>query len=440
MATKIHVIALNDKEVIDLMEQCGTILGGTVRKSFSFGEQNLGSWEDSPHSELLTSSSRLISAANIGYQSQTSNSGSNYSLNLSFERNLASSSASDPSPFLNALTLGTNNYPSEADVKLYALVWAHVSDFVANRMPTALEAKSAIIDASVEGLRNLKTIHEVLVRELAEQSTKITEQGIVQTQKLNEQFEEKERKLFEDYQEKEENLSSRLAKLNAREALLDNRSHMHVRRELRQNMGAELKSRLAMASLPKSVGEFRFAILFACGIGIVFFAWLTLWSLNELSVELGNLRAPLGIGDAAPTPHQSYYLMVKSAFSGFGLAVTLFYLLGWLKKVHDTDLRSERDLERFRYDLDRASWVIETVLEAKENNNKVVPSIWLEAATRSMFAKNSDKASEADPLDALGALLNLSAKAEIGMNGTKLEIGQSGLKKAVKAHDALNED
>ena len=133
----------------------------------------------------------------------------------------------------------------------------------------------------------------------------------------------------------------------------------------------------------------------------------------------------------------SIYVVISAIFrtSAPILLVTglLFYLLTWLKRTHSEDVSAERELERYSYDIDRASWAIETILEAQAKETGEVPALWIEGVTRSLFARSAARDEDREALDALGSLLNVSAKAEIGPNGPRFEINRPGLRKLGKA-------
>jgi hypothetical protein len=116
----------------------------------------------------------------------------------------------------------------------------------------------------------------------------------------------------------------------------------------------------------------------------------------------------------------------------------LFYLLSWLKQLHAEDVRSERDLERYSYDIDRASWVIETILEA-ETKEGDVPSEWISGVTHALFTRTDARTEESSAADGLASLFNVAAKAEFGPSGPRFEISRPGLRKIGKSMEQTSE-
>jgi hypothetical protein len=79
--------------------------------------------------------------------------------------------------------------------------------------------------------------------------------------------------------------------------------------------------------------------------------------------------------------------------------------------------------------MDRASWVVETILQMNSAEKSEVPDEWLEAVCRDLFVTTAQSREESRPLDAFAALFDATAKARIGTNGLEFEIDRKGAKK-----------
>jgi hypothetical protein len=448
-------LAASDNEVIDVLRKCSEYMtkcassyGATVTREVKLGSVSLGDWTLNDFSHNFSLTSKIIGNISVAYHRRDpSNQYNNFTLNVIYSRHPVDKEGNNLSPFLNDFKIVISNTPNDLEKQLQIDVWVALNEFVAERMPSAVETGSPIVDNAIASLNNLKSIHEMLVQQLAKQSSEVSQRATEQASKLSKEFDERNKKLTEELDRERRLLAESKHALDERERTLDNRSHMHVRRESRSNMASELKTRLETESIPDTVRRLRWGIIVGCLTGLGFFGLLTAWSLVEISTQFSTQLPEAASVEIVPAPEKGtyylqriYYLVIKGALSGIGFAATLFYLIGWLKRTHDSDLKSERELERYRFDLDRASWVIETVLEASEKESRAVPTQWLEAATRTMFSRQSSKNEEADPLDALGALLNMTARAEIGVNGTRLELGRGDLRKVTRAHDHLKGD
>ncbi len=60
----------------------------------------------------------------------------------------------------------------------------------------------------------------------------------------------------------------------------------------------------------------------------------------------------------------------------------------------------------------------------------------VDGVTHGLFQSSSTVDEGVTPLEALGTLLNVTAKAELGPNGTKLEFDGKGLKKIAKSGES----
>ncbi|MFH1157583.1 MAG: hypothetical protein V1721_01670 [Pseudomonadota bacterium] len=91
----------------------------------------------------------------------------------------------------------------------------------------------------------------------------------------------------------------------------------------------------------------------------------------------------------------------------------------------------ERDFERYAYDINRASWAIETIMDITKNEGKLPPQTWIEAVCNNLFQRdekdNNDR--EVSPIE---SILSASARLEYGPEGTKFEIDKGGVKKLSK--------
>lgn len=227
-----------------------------------------------------------------------------------------------------------------------------------------------------------------------------------------------------EYDQKLAELTRSREALSARERELDDRDHMHARRKMREDITGSLKNRLERPGVSRETRQLRTWFIVGSAAGIAAFGALAGYAAYDLHTVLS--RTP--DGNFLPLVIAAIRFSVPAAIAG-GLLV---YALGWLKHLHAEDSRSERDLERYRYDIDRASWAIETILEAQAKEGGTVPDAWIGGATNGLFARTENGSSERDAVDALGSLFNFAARAEFGPNGPKLEFNRPGLRRLSK--------
>lgn len=62
-----------------------------------------------------------------------------------------------------------------------------------------------------------------------------------------------------------------------------------------------------------------------------------------------------------------------------GMAIGfVVYLLTFMRKSHDEDVRYHRELQRYSMEINRASWVTEAAMEMSTKENAKLPEKWVE--------------------------------------------------------------
>jgi hypothetical protein len=120
---------------------------------------------------------------------------------------------------------------------------------------------------------------------------------------------------------------------------------------------------------------------------------------------------------------------IKAAVSGVGGAAFIWAGLSGLKGSTESQRRFSQQLQRYSFDMDRASWVVETLLQMNSMESAQVPDVWLEAACRELFAQEPTSDGAGDSLTALAALLDATARAKIGTNGFEFELNKRALRR-----------
>jgi hypothetical protein len=316
--------------------------------------------------------------------------------------------------------------PPDAEKVIY--LWRSIENFRSRHVLSPAIAEGASSD--------LRKLVAEQIAQLSDLQVQIVEKAESSRQKSVDEIEARRNQLEAEWNERRRELesaaSARLSEVDrerkefeAAKKELDDRGHMHARRELRTQITSTLKARLQRPGVSAQSSRLRLWFVSAVLGGISISAGYAIYETVQLN------RILVGASNA------SIYVVLAAIFRTTApiLLVTalLFYLLTWLKRTHTEDVNAERELERYSYDIDRASWAIETILEVQTKESGEVPSLWIEGVTRSLFTRATHKDEDRDALDALGSLLNLSAKAEIGPNGPRFELGRSGLRRLGKA-------
>lgn len=237
----------------------------------------------------------------------------------------------------------------------------------------------------------------------------------------------------------EESHSKQVEKLNEREAALDDRDHMHVRREQREQINNEVKQRLKETIVPASASIKRwtvFLMAISASVFLGFASYKGMDSLDTMLASSGGVTQVVGGEQVrAPSllqqmPEAFWFILIKTLLSSIGTIVFLFYAITWLRQLYLDDVKTQREMERYAYDINRASWAIETIMEMKTTKEAAPPDAWIDATCRNLFdSRSNDDENRIHPIE---AILSSSAKVEFGPDGAKFELGKKGARQLAK--------
>lgn len=283
-------------------------------------------------------------------------------------------------------------------------------------VPTGLDStgfNSALSALTAQHQEMMSTLH-ARINELEDDRTKWSQ----------EKAEEQERQAAEINRQKDEIDKQR------RQLQLDS-----PRAERRKILG-DFTDKAGHLAEDVSLGErfviVRLAVFSAAMVSGVIFAIIALSSVYAISGgTIGLWGFDLNFANQVEIT-QNYVLIAFLSFkSAISTAISIgSFLLGinWLKSLQNEEARNARVVSRFKRDLIRASWIIETVQEIRGNDgNASVPDVWLERATHGMF-DNDGIENEQDHSDSLKALLSNSNKLSVGPNGITAEYSSKGAK------------
>ena len=95
------------------------------------------------------------------------------------------------------------------------------------------------------------------------------------------------------------------------------------------------------------------------------------------------------------------------------------YAINWFRTICLDDVRNERRYEKHGHDIDRASLVIETIMEVGENERSEVPDVWVEGVYRNLCQDSVDEDPGNSPSSTLAALLETVGGAIIETDGAE---------------------
>ena len=324
------------------------------------------------------------------------------------------------------------------DVKLSAEIANLIDKHFKTSLPISLKGDGGDIGIFVTQLAEISTgIADTLSKSQIDADKKAQER----LAKLDEQSAELHKTLKSDRKKLQKTYDDKSNELNAREAELNNARARSERRGLRQSINAALRNSLENEIIPQSARFARYPIIMIAGIGLAFSLYFAFFSFNQfaqLITQLGQGRED--VNDVAFLVNSGLInwlfasLFLRGSI-GIGAATFFgYYLIRYFKNLEETANRRALDLERYLFDIDRASWVIETIMELKDDEGiSTIPEPWLRGTTHNLFGSDGVKNEDTqNPLEALGEILATGAKLKVGNGGGELEIQPKAAKKIAK--------
>lgn len=193
---------------------------------------------------------------------------------------------------------------------------------------------------------------------------------------------------------------------------INDREPQHERRALRELLSGAISEKLEPDAIKSRWGERMAALSFTTAGAALLVA--SIYITEGIS---GNL-------DGA-----AWLIAGKSLLAGVAGGAFLWAGLSNLRTATVSAREFEEAALRYRFDIDRASWVVETILQMSANEKTEIPSEWLEAVCRHLFENRTGSDESTSTLEAVSALFDATAKARFGTNGVEFEIDKKGAKK-----------
>ncbi|MBW8285918.1 MAG: hypothetical protein K0M55_20225 [Rhizobium sp.] len=199
---------------------------------------------------------------------------------------------------------------------------------------------------------------------------------------------------------------------------LDDRSNTFVRRAIRSEIKESITGSLASSLFSANTASQRRPVRWAYWLFIVAAAAFTIFSSYQIAL-LPSLEAATGI-----------ILIIKASVGGFTTIGLALLYLKWETTWINQQAEFERILSATRTDIDRASWVVESLLEWNREAQTPMPAELLAALTRRLFDWDAKLEESQSPADSLAsAILGSASNLKIGPNGAELDISNRGLKR-----------
>lgn len=334
------------------------------------------------------------------------------------------------------------------------------------------EANSDILIQAQKRIQELEISHSQRRQDLEESFNKKSESLINELQ-------EKEQLLEKSHEEKISQLAQQELALKERSSKLDDRDNTHVRREIRDRMLNDVKSRISDFGVSRLTNRKRIPVL----VGLLAMAavFSSLLIANVIQINRMNMIDEVTISEAfskikssANVPSSTNIMedakltpantkktddqqnknsidtillqkisnllitplvmaWIKLSILSIGLIGTIIYYIKWQSRWADFHANSEFQLQQFYIDVNRANWVIESCLEWRKETGSVIPKELLQSITHNLFTvENKELEQVMHPADELAsALLGKASHLKMNIAGNELLIEKPGKIKPV---------
>lgn len=225
---------------------------------------------------------------------------------------------------------------------------------------------------------------------------------IAKEQEFKDKLESEVIALQETFSRKEAALVEREKALEERLKEVDDRASKHARRDALQRIKKRLEERNNEFKLTKGTRTLRWwtggiAMFSLLGFGgVVLYSWI--------------YTPP-----SPPTlPHEWVFFILRFIAPALGLMGTVIYLLRWTNEWFERHAREEFRLKRLDLDIDRATFIVETALEWKEEKGTEIPDQLLDRLSLNLFSEDSRASTVSHPVEELlASMKNASGDVEI---------------------------
>ena len=340
-----------------------------------------------------------------------------------------------PSPYFDEIVLRHSDLVSGIEGFIFIkLCVSIIEKHIPKTLSLADDDKSNVIDILQSEMASLSKQHAKMLSDLSTERAeyrRLTDEVNQKSEEERRAFKERsqresneEMERFQQYRSEEEsNLQQRETKLDEREKTLDDRQHVHVRRELRKQITEKYSARRNLPTVAKKSISLRMIIFGLTLFSGVLLGGFGVYSFNQ-SIQFSDI------------PNISHWIIIGLSLRGtisMILAVGFVaYAINWLRVVYLDDVRIGRRYVSNSDDIDRASFVIETIMEVGEKEKTEMPNAWIEGVCRNLFTDRNESNDGKAPTSALSLLLDLIAGAKFGTEGAEVSVDRRGTRQLKK--------
>ncbi|MGJ5153031.1 hypothetical protein [Bradyrhizobium sp. HKCCYLR1023] len=414
MATSVIAIPrLDDKTALAFFEELKTTLqpNNLSLQAIGFDAINLLALDERGQqilSLLTTRSSFLITQLVLSYQN----------LNIQLSR------YNDPnrSPFNDELRIDYHNNQPGLDASQRLALMSVIN----SRFPLGSQSPNGPAGRTFD---DLHAIYQSTVLSLqtsfGQQIEKITNWTVEQTAaleqhklRLAEETAAERDRLSKEYESRVEQLRTSAEELEGKRRELDDRAYMHARRGIRADLQKTIKERQQKFALTPETRRLRTPVHVA----------LTLLLIALAAANYATLQAILKLDLDKATTSILVWTFGKQTIVTLAFVGILLFYVRWMNRWFEQHAAAEFLLKQFELDIDRASWVVETAMEWRRDQQAEIPASLLDGITRNLFSDRHDTTQAHSAADDLAsALVGNASQLKLKVGENELNFDRKGL-------------
>jgi hypothetical protein len=408
---RIKIPRASDRSVVETLKEVGALYGVSSAHISALGFSNLGQVNisgevDGDLASLLELKSTLIDSMSLQLKG----------LGIGYSRG-GRCSVEQKSPVYDEIVLSQNQQqgelPNAEKLKIVALLNNKLKAFHPGRVAGkgASEEQTQLVAIHESTLERLEQLNEDLVRQSSEFRKNLEIQYSEKVAKLEEGNNQQRTLLADEHRKQLDDLLEREKQLQEKLKAIDDRDNTHVRREIRDKMLEDVKTRISNFGVSINTEKKRKPVYYGMLGLITIFSILLFYSGYEAKAA------------AATNSISMYWLWGRFTLYSLGLVGTILYYIKWENSWAEQHSSSEFQLQQFYIDVNRANWIIESCLEWRKATDSTLPKTLIQGISRNLFDKDHrEKENVIHPADQLAsALLGSASKAKLRIGENELE-------------------
>ena len=413
---RIKIPRASDRTIVDAFKELGEIYGVSTAHISALGFSNLGQVNlvGDPIGELfelLDLESTLIDKISFSIQG----------LGVSYARG-GQYQPEQKSPIYDEVVITYNQQQGEVKnidkMKIVALINKKLKAFDPGRLAGqgVSEEQNQMIAIHESTLERLEQLNEDLVRQSTEFRRNLEIQYTEKINKLEEGNLQQKSSLEDEYKKKSDLLDQKEALLVDKLNAIDDRDNTHVRREIRDKMLEDVKTRISTFGVSDATERKRKPVYFGMLFLITVFTIMLIYTGYEAKITAGADKIMM------------YWLWGRFTLYSLGLLGTILYYIKWENKWAEQHSNTEFQLQQFYIDVNRANWIIESCLEWRKETQSILPKALIESISRNLFIKDNNETEKIlHPADQLASvLMGRASKLKLRLGENELEFDKPG--------------